>query len=73
MEADAAQLEADTPMAIYLQQKIRTELHYSERRRVAIVAYYKARSLGMSKGAATQDAARSADVGVRTVERWKAT
>jgi hypothetical protein len=71
LEADAAQLEEDTPMAIYLQQKVRTELHYSERRLVAIVAYYKA--LGMSKGAAAQDAARSADVGVRTVEQWKAT
>ena len=72
-ERDATELEEAAAMAVQLQSKVKAELHYSERRLVGIAAYYKARALGMSKGDAAADAARSRDVGVRTLERWTAT
>jgi hypothetical protein len=68
---DSAELEEDSAIAIELQKKVKDELHYSERRLVALAAYFKARALGMNKGDAEIDAARSMNVGVRTIARWR--
>ena len=53
------ELAADTHVALQLQHKVNEDLHYSERRLMAMSAYVKARSLGMSKGDADKDVARS--------------
>ena len=68
-ERRIAQMKADTTIAVHLQSKVKTELHYSERRLVGVAAYYKAKVLGMSKAEAAEDAARSMDVGASTIRR----
>ena len=70
-EEEHSQLREDALIALHLQATVKAELHYSQRRLVGIAAYYKARALGMSKEAAAEDAARSIDVGARTLRRWK--
>jgi hypothetical protein len=67
----AAELAEDTKIAVALQKRVKEELNYSERRLVVISAYFKARSLGKSKGDAEIDTATSMGVGVRTIRRWK--
>ena len=42
------ELALDTHIALELQRKVKEDLHYSERRLMAVSAYFKARSLGMS-------------------------
>jgi hypothetical protein len=63
-------LAEDTAIAFELQKTVKDELHYSERRLIAISAYYQARASGMSKTEASKDAARSMSIGKRTMERW---
>ena len=70
--ADELQLSEDTAIALELQKKVKDDLHFSERRLVAIAAYYEARASGIRRRGAMQGAARSMAIGLRTMERWVA-
>lgn len=71
LEADEAELAEDTIIAVRLSKQVKGEMHYSERRLLAVSAYFQARARGMSRGSAERDAARSMDVSRSTVRRWK--
>ena len=70
--ADELQLSEDTAIALELQKKVKDDLHFSERRLVAIAAYYEVRASGIRRRGAMQGAARSMAIGLRTMERWVA-